>query len=697
MGVEELYTPPPDHGGPVEAVVAEPPLTVNDPLYVTVTGEDEIDHRVGPCTWPSRGALLPAVGDVCAVEWTDADTPLVVQWWAADDWIDPPREASPTEGVTHAEFDAHVAQQEEMHGFPLLGPGEVPVWDGAGWGAMSPAAAAHGHVIADVAGLGAALAAKMDDGEAVGGVLSGNLPNPGFAVDMATQGELDAGLAGKQPLDGELTALAALVSAANKLPYFTGAGAAALADLTAYARTLLDDADASTALSTLGVSAFAKTILDDADAAAVRATISAQPLDAELTALAGIASVADRLPYFTGVGTAAATPLTAFMRTLLDDADAATALATLGAQPSDSDLTAIAALATTAFGRGLLTEASAATALATLGGQPSDADLTAIAALATTAFGRSLLTQADAAATRGTIGAASEATRNASGAGVVVHGAVAGTARPAGYASVIWLGSVDPTNSDDLLDIWIDTSNMGASYQPLDADLTAIAALATTAFGRSLLTQADASAAQTTLGLSAFIKTLVDDADALTARTTLGVNEPTVVVSPAALPAAPANNQEVIYVADAANGVEWRLRYRQAQAAWFYIGGPPLMVTIDTLETTASLAYVALTTAGPSITVPLAGDYDVRLEASIANNTANDGGRMSFDVGATAALDADGILHLGSANADALMSGTRRKTGLAAATALVSKYRALVGGTATFRFRRMLVTPVKVT
>lgn len=39
--------------------------------------------------------------------------------------------------------------------------------------------------------------------------------------------------------------------------------------------------------------------------------------------------------------------------------------------------------------------------------------------------------------------------------------------------------------------------------QPLDADLTAIAALATTAFGRGFLIQADASASRTYLGLSA--------------------------------------------------------------------------------------------------------------------------------------------------------------------------------------------------
>lgn len=42
-----------------------------------------------------------------------------------------------------------------------------------------------------------------------------------------------------------------------------------------------------------------------------------------------------------------------------------------------------------------------------------------------------------------------------------------------------------------------------AGYQPLDSDLTAIAELATTSYGRSLLTQANAAAAATTLGLGA--------------------------------------------------------------------------------------------------------------------------------------------------------------------------------------------------
>lgn len=61
-----------------------------------------------------------------------------------------------------------------------------------------------------------------------------------------------------------------------------------------------------------------------------------QPIDAMLTALAALVASADKTLYFTGPDAPALTPLTAFIRTLMAAADAAGALAVLGAAPLDS-------------------------------------------------------------------------------------------------------------------------------------------------------------------------------------------------------------------------------------------------------------------------------------------------------------------------------------------------------------------------
>jgi hypothetical protein len=156
-----------------------------------------------------------------------------------------------------------------------------------------------------------------------------------------------------------------------------------------------------------------------------------------------------------------------------------------------ADLTAAQVRALLALGSAALAntgafDAAGAAAAAQAASQPLDSDLTAIAALATTSFGRGLLALADQAALRAAIGL--------------------GTAAFQSTAAFDAAGAA---------------ASAQAASQPLDADLTAIAALTTTTFGRALLALADQSALLGAAGLSGDFYTYCDKATVCLATTNL--------------------------------------------------------------------------------------------------------------------------------------------------------------------------------
>jgi hypothetical protein len=169
------------------------------------------------------------------------------------------------------------------------------------------------------------------------------------------------------------------------------------------------------------------------------------------------------------------------------------------------------------------------------------------------------------------------------------------------------------------------------------------------------------------------------------------------------LPGSPVDGQECFYVADATAGAVWHLKYRAASGSsykWEFVGGSPLFAEVTTDESTTSATYAALTTAGPSITLPLAGDYRVAIGAAFETiNAAGTTGLMSYDIGGTGAVDANaawGSWQASGATGN-IDTGSRERVKTAlTAVALVSKYKSTTANAMHFFNRWMRVTPVRV-
>jgi hypothetical protein len=227
-----------------------------------------------------------------------------------------------------------------------------------------------------------------------------------------------------------------------------------------------------------------------------------------------------------------------------------------------------------------------------------------------------------------------------SGFGVVVHGAVAGTARPTGWKQVFWIGTIEPEKAATS-DPWLNPEDFGASYR----DFGLVAALPTS---------------------------------------------PT-----------PEVGDRCTYIADKTNGVLWELRYTgEGTLKWSFCGGPPLSASSnENREITSKETYVALPTDPLSITVPLKGDYDIRVEAAIGPPaTASAFGGISYAIGATVASDNWAGLYRTAAAAasSAAVELTTRQLAVAASASIAENARTGGAYTVGFSRRRLAVTPVRV-
>jgi len=163
-------------------------------------------------------------------------------------------------------------------------------------------------------------------------------------------------------------------------------------------------------------------------------------------------------------------------------------------------------------------------------------------------------------------------------------------------------------------------------------------------------------------------------------------------------PASPADGDlHVLVDSTSTPGYSWLFRYNAGSTSpykWECVGGVPYTANVDTGETTNSTSYVALATAGPSITVPRTGTYIVGLGYSFTVTGGAGGGLMSYLKGATAAADADACQC--AITTASLPGGSWRefKRDFSAGDVLAARYK-VSGNTGNFSQRVLGIVPIR--
>lgn len=156
--------------------------------------------------------------------------------------------------------------------------------------------------------------------------------------------------------------------------------------------------------------------------------------------------------------------------------------------------------------------------------------------------------------------------------------------------------------------------------------------------------------------------------------------------SVSSLPASPVDGQIINYEADATSGVIWQLRYRSASASsykWEFIGGGCLYAQ-DTSgnRNTSSSAYQ--TTGSPSITLPLAGDYELVFGAAAVQSNVAGGNAMYLGLHIGGTLRQETFFQgVGTGNAGP-MSYTAIRTGVTASSAIDVRYKSASSFSSSF-------------